>query len=62
MPRGTVQKIINTNCEFSPDALNLYLIRLKSNMFHRKTEQNIKVALSHEPSHPEEPRQWKAAK
>lgn len=62
MSPEAVQKIINTNCEFSPNALNFYLICLMSNMLHRKIQQNIKVVLSHEPSHPEEPRQWKAAK
>ncbi|PKU34699.1 hypothetical protein llap_14997 [Limosa lapponica baueri] len=57
MSPEAVQKIINTNCtncEFSPDALNLYLIRLMSNMFHRKIQRNIKATLSHEPSPPEE--------
>lgn len=57
-----MQNITNINCEFSPDALKLYLICLMFNMFHRKTEQNIKVTISREPSHPEEPRQGKAAK
>lgn len=62
MSPEALQKIINTNCEFSPDALNLYLICLVSNMLHRKIQGNIKVVLSHEPSHPAEPKQWKAAK
>lgn len=62
MSPEALQKIINCDCEFSPDALNLYLIRLMSNMFHGKIQENIKVALSREPSHPAEPRQWKAAK
>lgn len=62
MSPEALQKIINTNCEFSPDALNSYLIRLMSNMFHRKIQGNIKVLISSEPSHPAEPRQWKAAR
>lgn len=39
MSPEAVQKIINTNCEFSPDALNLYLICLVSKMFYSKTSK-----------------------
>lgn len=39
MSPEAVQKIINTNCECSPDALNLYLICLVSKMFYSKTSK-----------------------